>query len=365
MAIALEPMGIGPGERVAIVEPELGPVPGLVLRRERLRPGPRAGQLPAQRRRDRLTSSSTRERGCCSSTPSSPKSLAGVPVQGADRARRRRRRRALRAGAGTVPPRTPSRQTRTRPARINYTSGTTARPKGVQLTHRNCWLNASIFGWHTARQRPRRPAAHPADVPLQRLGHAVRGDGDGRPPRRAAQGRRRGDPRPRRGRGRHPDVRRAGGRRGDPRRRRAPGRSGRERAGRGDRAHRRGRRAAAVARPSSASRPSSAGSSSRSTGSPRPPRCSRSTGRRRSGTSSIHAERATPARRGPACPASACRSTSTTTARSWPRSNHVFEGYWEQPDATAQALEGGWFHTGDGGYLDGAVRRRSPTARRT
>ena len=33
---------------------------------------------------------------------------------------------------------------------INYTSGTTARPKGVQLTHRNCWLNASIFGWHTA-----------------------------------------------------------------------------------------------------------------------------------------------------------------------------------------------------------------------
>ena len=31
---------------------------------------------------------------------------------------------------------------------INYTSGTTARPKGVQLTHRNCWLNASMFGWH-------------------------------------------------------------------------------------------------------------------------------------------------------------------------------------------------------------------------
>jgi fatty-acyl-CoA synthase len=35
-------------------------------------------------------------------------------------------------------------------ASINYTSGTTARPKGVQLTHRNCWLNAAIFGWHTA-----------------------------------------------------------------------------------------------------------------------------------------------------------------------------------------------------------------------
>ncbi len=33
-------------------------------------------------------------------------------------------------------------------ATINYTSGTTARPKGVQLTHRNIWINASIFGWH-------------------------------------------------------------------------------------------------------------------------------------------------------------------------------------------------------------------------
>jgi fatty-acyl-CoA synthase len=33
-------------------------------------------------------------------------------------------------------------------ATINYTSGTTARPKGVQLTHRNLWLNATTFGWH-------------------------------------------------------------------------------------------------------------------------------------------------------------------------------------------------------------------------
>ena len=32
-------------------------------------------------------------------------------------------------------------------ATINYTSGTTARPKGVQLTHRNIWLNATTFGW--------------------------------------------------------------------------------------------------------------------------------------------------------------------------------------------------------------------------
>jgi fatty-acyl-CoA synthase len=31
---------------------------------------------------------------------------------------------------------------------VNYTSGTTARPKGVELTHRNCYLNALSFGWH-------------------------------------------------------------------------------------------------------------------------------------------------------------------------------------------------------------------------
>ena len=34
-------------------------------------------------------------------------------------------------------------------ATINYTSGTTARPKGVQLTHRNIWINATTFGWQT------------------------------------------------------------------------------------------------------------------------------------------------------------------------------------------------------------------------
>jgi len=33
-------------------------------------------------------------------------------------------------------------------ATINYTSGTTSRPKGVQLTHRNLWLNAMTFALH-------------------------------------------------------------------------------------------------------------------------------------------------------------------------------------------------------------------------
>src|SRR5207248_4656045 len=34
-------------------------------------------------------------------------------------------------------------------ATINYTSGTTARPKGVEITHRNVWVNAVTFSLHT------------------------------------------------------------------------------------------------------------------------------------------------------------------------------------------------------------------------
>ena len=36
------------------------------------------------------------------------------------------------------------------------------------------------------------------------------------------------------------------------------------------------------------------------------------------------------------------------------RSNVVLEGYWDQPDATADAIVDGWFHTGDGGTIDDA-----------
>jgi acyl-CoA synthetase (AMP-forming)/AMP-acid ligase II len=34
------------------------------------------------------------------------------------------------------------------------------------------------------------------------------------------------------------------------------------------------------------------------------------------------------------------------------RSNVIFEGYWDQPEATADAIVDGWFHTGDGGVMD-------------
>ncbi|MEO5875956.1 MAG: AMP-dependent synthetase, partial [Streptosporangiaceae bacterium] len=33
------------------------------------------------------------------------------------------------------------------------------------------------------------------------------------------------------------------------------------------------------------------------------------------------------------------------------QSNTNLDGYWSNPAATADAQEGGWFHTGDGGYL--------------
>jgi acyl-CoA synthetase (AMP-forming)/AMP-acid ligase II len=33
-------------------------------------------------------------------------------------------------------------------------------------------------------------------------------------------------------------------------------------------------------------------------------------------------------------------------------SNVVMGGYWEQPEQTAEAINNGWFHTGDGGLID-------------
>jgi acyl-CoA synthetase (AMP-forming)/AMP-acid ligase II len=35
------------------------------------------------------------------------------------------------------------------------------------------------------------------------------------------------------------------------------------------------------------------------------------------------------------------------------RSNVCLEGYWQQPEESARALADGWFHTGDGGFIDG------------
>ncbi len=49
---------------------------------------------------------------------------------------------------------------------------------------------------------------------------------------------------------------------------------------------------------------------------------------------------------------SACRSAPAEDGEILARSNHVFAGYWEQPDESAKALADGWFHTGDEGRIE-------------
>jgi fatty-acyl-CoA synthase len=51
-------------------------------------------------------------------------------------------------------------------------------------------------------------------------------------------------------------------------------------------------------------------------------------------------------------PALGTRLAISDTGEVLAQGNTVLAGYWENPDASAEALEGGWFHTGDGGTLD-------------
>ena len=40
------------------------------------------------------------------------------------------------------------------------------------------------------------------------------------------------------------------------------------------------------------------------------------------------------------------------TGEVWLQSGALMREYWNKPDATAEVFEGGWYHTGDAGYLD-------------
>jgi fatty-acyl-CoA synthase len=51
-------------------------------------------------------------------------------------------------------------------------------------------------------------------------------------------------------------------------------------------------------------------------------------------------------------PAIGCRLAIDPEGEVLARSNTVLEGYWEQPEETAKGLAGDWFHTGDGGEID-------------
>ena len=51
-------------------------------------------------------------------------------------------------------------------------------------------------------------------------------------------------------------------------------------------------------------------------------------------------------------PALGARIATSDSGEVLARSNVVMEGYWENPEASAEVLDGGWFRTGDGGSLD-------------
>jgi acyl-CoA synthetase (AMP-forming)/AMP-acid ligase II len=234
---------------------------------------------------------------------------------------------------------------------INYTSGTTARPKGVQLTHRNCWLNATVFGWHTS--------VSDRDTLLHTL-PMFHCNGWGMPYAVTAMG------------GRHIVLRKVDGEDilarieaegvtmlcGAPAVVAAILTAAAARRQRGEDVPGRGQVRMVVA------------------GAP-PPSKTIEDVETELGWEFIQIyglTETTPLltiNRAPAdwdgldsavrasllsragVPAVGVRIRTDEEGEILARTNHVFDGYWEQPEDTARALEGGWFHTGDGGYLDG------------
>jgi hypothetical protein len=267
LAAGLDELGPGgrrPGRRG---QPQQRAAARAVLRRHRLGPGAGAGQLPAVPRRGRLHRRALRRAGA-----------AGRPG-GRRRARRRHRRAPVRAGQGVR--RRPAAARGGAPAVGGAGRGRDGDHQLHERHDRPTQGRADHAPQHLGqrrhlraarrRHRPRRLPAHPADVPRQRVGDAVRADRPGCAAGGAAQDRRRRDPAPGRAVRRHAHVRRAGRRRV-----RARGRPGVGGGGARPRPHAHRRRPALrrPAGPSSGSRRSWAGSSSRSTGSPRPRRCS-------------------------------------------------------------------------------------------
>ena len=148
----------------------------VVLRGAADRRRARADQLPADRRRLRVHHQPQRRAG-------------RLRPRGLPRRCRRHPRAAARAsstssrsrGRATAGSTTSARSQRRRPSfvrpaigerdllTINYTSGTTARPKGVMITHRNAYMNVVGTLVHLPMTLRRPLPVDAADVPRQRL----------------------------------------------------------------------------------------------------------------------------------------------------------------------------------------------------
>jgi acyl-CoA synthetase (AMP-forming)/AMP-acid ligase II len=235
---------------------------------------------------------------------------------------------------------------------VNYTSGTTARPKGVQLTHRNCWLNAAVFGWHTG--------VSDRDVLLHTL-PMFHCNGWGMPYAVTGMG------------GTHVVLRKVDGEEiltrierhgvtlmcGAPAVVAAILGAAEARVAEGRTVPGRGTVRIVVA------------------GAPPPSKTIErvetelgwefiqiygltetapllTINRTRSEWDALRAGERSQLLSRAGVPAMGVRIAVDTDGEVLAQSNHVFAGYWEQPRETAAALEGGWFHTGDGGHLDGA-----------
>jgi fatty-acyl-CoA synthase len=233
---------------------------------------------------------------------------------------------------------------------VNYTSGTTARPKGVQLTQRNCWINAVTFGWHTA--------VSDRDVFMHTL-PMFHCNGWGMPYAVTGMG------------GLHVVVRKIDGEEILSRVERhgvtllcgAPAVV----AAILDAAAARAREGRAV--------PGGGTVRIVVAGAPPPSKAIErvetelgweflqiygltetspllTINRAPSEWDAVSAEERSHRLSRAGVPAIGVQIAITDDSEVLARSNHVFAGYWEQPQESAAALEGGWFHTGDGGYLD-------------
>ena len=230
----------------------------VVLRRVGQRPGVRAHQLPVVARRGRVHRRALRCR-CVARRPRgrgcAVEHLVSAPLR--DRRRERRghvpfRRRAEAVGAR-----------RRRHGDDQLHVGHHRPTQGCRADASSVVAQLSDLRLADRGQRSRCVPAHVADVPLQRMGHALRAGGDGRTADRVAQDRRCRDPSPHRTPWRDAALWRPCRRRGHPRRGRLVGRPDpgpRHACAWWSPARRRPRGR------SSAWRPSSVGSSSRSTG---------------------------------------------------------------------------------------------------